>query len=367
MPVITKPTLVLDKERCLANIRRMSLKAEKHHLLFRPHFKTHQSRIIGRWFRDAGVTRITVSSVTMARYFALDGWKDITIAFPVNLHELGMINELSQMATVNLLVSSGEKIETIGKQLAQNTGIFVEIDTGYGRSGINASFTDIIRDVIRKIRNTPHLEFSGLLSHTGNTYSAGKREEVLTIHDQALRQLINLRKELSDLAPEFIISIGDTPACCLSDNFSGIDEIRPGNFVFFDLMQVEIGSCTEEQVAVCAVCPVVARYPERNEAIIYGGAVHLSKEFMPGKKGERNYGSVVQWKENGWSSINRQAYLSSLSQEHGKITADAETIKQLEPGMLVGIIPVHSCLTADLMKGYITTTGEEIDHMSRYY
>ena len=31
-------------------------------LSFRPHFKTHQSAEIGSWFRDFGVTRITVSS-----------------------------------------------------------------------------------------------------------------------------------------------------------------------------------------------------------------------------------------------------------------------------------------------------------------
>ena len=30
---------------------------------------------------------------------------------------------------------------------------------------------------------------------------------------------------------------------------------------------------------------------------------------------------------------------------------------------LLGIIPVHSCLTANLMKGYVTLEGERIDHM----
>ena len=34
-------------------------------------------------------------------------------------------------------------------------------------------------------------------------------------------------------------------------------------------------------------------------------------------------------------------------------------------GYLVGIVPVHSCLTANLMKGYLTLEGEEIDHMER--
>jgi D-serine deaminase-like pyridoxal phosphate-dependent protein len=52
---INKPTLVIDKAICMSNIQYMVEKAQKHHLKFRPHFKTHQSATIGNWFRDAGV------------------------------------------------------------------------------------------------------------------------------------------------------------------------------------------------------------------------------------------------------------------------------------------------------------------------
>ena len=59
---IVRPTLILDKEVCLRNIERMAEKAKAKNLLFRPHFKTHQSATVGEWFRDAGITAITVSS-----------------------------------------------------------------------------------------------------------------------------------------------------------------------------------------------------------------------------------------------------------------------------------------------------------------
>ncbi|RLD73544.1 MAG: alanine racemase, partial [Bacteroidetes bacterium] len=80
---IQTPTLILNKALVLENIQFMAEKARKHHLSFRPHFKTHQSAEIGNWFKDAGVDKITVSSVSMAEYFAKHGWKDITIAFPL--------------------------------------------------------------------------------------------------------------------------------------------------------------------------------------------------------------------------------------------------------------------------------------------
>jgi len=33
-----------------------------------------------------------------------------------------------------------------------------------------------------------------------------------------------------------------------------VDEIRPGNFVFYDLMQYRIGSCSVGQIAVAMAC-----------------------------------------------------------------------------------------------------------------
>ena len=42
-PGIFSPALVLDKSKCINNIKRMAEKVSQNHLRFRPHFKTHQS------------------------------------------------------------------------------------------------------------------------------------------------------------------------------------------------------------------------------------------------------------------------------------------------------------------------------------
>jgi D-serine deaminase-like pyridoxal phosphate-dependent protein len=70
---ITKPTLIIDEAQVKANIQKMVKKCILNNIRFRPHFKTHQSIRIGKWFRKEGVRKITVSSVDMARYFAEDG------------------------------------------------------------------------------------------------------------------------------------------------------------------------------------------------------------------------------------------------------------------------------------------------------
>ena len=106
---IIKPTLLLNKEQCLSNISRMYEKAKNSGIHFRPHFKTHNSAFIGNWFRRLGIHSITVSSVSMAKFFSAYGWRDITIAFPVNLPELGQISELAAELNLNILGESSTK------------------------------------------------------------------------------------------------------------------------------------------------------------------------------------------------------------------------------------------------------------------
>jgi D-serine deaminase-like pyridoxal phosphate-dependent protein len=59
------------------------------------------------------------------------------------------------------------------------------------------------------------------------------------------------------------ISIGDTPACSMLEEWGDVDEARPGNFVFYDLTQMTIGSCSAADVGFVVACPVVAVHPAR--------------------------------------------------------------------------------------------------------
>ena len=338
----------------------MVQKANEHKLLFRPHFKTHQSAEIGEWFREAGVTAITVSSLRMAQFFAEYGWDDITIAVPVNIPEIHEINELACKIKLNLLVENKEAIEVLQKFMKWHVGLFIKIDTGSNRTGIRASRTNQIDSLLSKISESPLLEFKGFLSHTGHAYRANSKHEIFNRHFDAILKMKalknNYKKEWSDL----IISIGDTPSCSICNNFDGIDEIRPGNFVFYDLMQLNLGTCTLGDIAVRMACPVVAVHPSRNEVVIYGGAIHFSKESIINIDGKPLFGRIIVKEEDREILLDERNYLSSLFQEHGIIKVMPQNIKLFKPGQIIEILPVHSCLTANLMREYLTTEGEII-------
>lgn len=356
---ITKPTLLINESIARDNIMRMAYKAHQNKIMLRPHFKTHQSADVGRWFLDAGVDKATVSSVDMARYFADAGWKDITIAFPYNPLESEEVEKLAQRIHLNVLIVSKAALDHLNQHVNANLGYFIKVDVGTHRTGIEPHQGEEIKQ-ISESRNPKHV-LTGLLAHAGHAYARLDVIRAQQIFDDSMRAFDMVKEAVG--RKDLMISYGDTPTCSLLENFPGVNELRPGNFVFYDAMQQSFGSCGMGDIAVCMACPVVSIHPERNEAVVYGGAVHFSKDYVT--EGERrHFGKVVRFTREGWRP-EPIAEVNRLSQEHGVLRGSSEFIKSLQLGSLVGILPVHSCLTADLQGYYVSLRGKKLKKLNR--
>ena len=358
---ITKPTLIIDQKKCKQNIEQMVAKAKKHGLLFRPHFKTHQSLDIGHWFKDFGVTKITVSSLTMASYFSKD-WDDITVAFPTNILEIDTINTLAKKITLSLSIENEESVLFLSKHLKHNVNVFLKTDVGYHRTGLNPIDTNTIDTILDIINNNPLLHFVGFLGHSGHTYNCKTKACIKKIHAQSLQVMVFLKKMYAQSYPNLITSLGDTPSCSVSKDFSGIDEIRPGNFVFYDLTQNQIGANSIAQIAVAMASPIVAIHNERSEIVVYCGGVHLSKDRLI-DGGKTIFSKISKKTKTGWGDLISNAYVKSLSQEHGVISMPKDEIVNYNIGDVLMILPVHSCMAANLMESYMTIDGHRISKL----
>jgi len=301
----------------------------------------------------------------MAEYFAKNGWNDITIAFPVNIREIDQINNLTTAIKLNLLVENTETVDFLERNLLNRCDIYVKIDTGAGRCGILPEDTVSLDKMMNKLSQSKKNQFKGFLTHAGHTYNQTSLKVIESIHNNCVIQLNEIKERYKNDFSEIMISVGDTPSCSLISEFSGIDEIRPGNFIFYDLMQYYIGSCNFENIAVVLAVPVVAKNSFRNEITVYGGAVHLSKEFVVSPDNKRTYGAVVNIYEDKWSKPLSDTYIKALSQEHGIIKTNPDIFEQIKIGDLLGIVPVHSCLTADLMRDYYTLGNNKIEMMPK--
>jgi len=352
---LEKPVFIVDPRKARRNLEIMAAKAASSGVAFRPHAKTHQSAAVAEWYRPFGIDRIAVSSLDMACYFQAAGWIDILIAVPVNLHQITAIDALAGSCSLQVLVESETAAARLAADISRPLGVWIEVDTGYHRTGLPIEHRDRIEAVARLLVRNPRLRLNGLLVHDGHTYGAAGREEVGAIFE---RTLGGLRAALEHLAargfPGLRLSFGDTPSCSLMDSFPApISEIRPGNFIFYDLTQAGIGACRTEDIAAAVACPVISVQPERNETILYGGAVHISKEFVLAEHGAACFGRVARLRPDhaGWTDALPGVAVVSLSQEQGIVRGPKEFVDAVRIGDTLVVLPVHACLTANLHGG----------------
>ena len=335
--IFSTPTLVINKAISLKNLDKMIDVANTNNLVLRPHFKTHQSIEIGTWFKEKGVTSITVSSISMAKFFSSE-WNDITIAFPLNILEIDKLNLMIRGNRVKLLIDSLSSLKILDGKLEDSIEVYLKIDVGYNRAGLKVEEKQKIKSIIEFCKTSKKISFLGFLAHFGDSYKSKNKMEIKNVFQKSIEKI----KVLSDSFPNYHISIGDTPTSSIVKKYPGfINEIRPGNFVFYDLAQYKIGSCEIDDIAIR----------------IYGGSVHFSKDRL--RENESDIFGYVYFGEV-WDVSNKIGYIKSLSQEHGIVKLEKEI--DIKIGDQLNIIPVHSCLAVDKM-GKFYTQDEKVEIM----
>ena len=349
---LKRPLFIIDRAKVRRNIERMAVKARQSAVALRPHVKTHQSAAVADWMREFDVKSITVSSVDMAVYFRRAGWDDILISVPVNPHQLPEIDDLAADTDLHVILESPVTARALVMGIRHPLNVWIEIDTGYQRTGIPVDRPDLIARVADVLQGNNRLRFQGLLSHDGQTYAAAGPDEVRSIARASLKAQSEALEILESAGYQDLkLSVGDTPSCSLVDRFPPpVAELRPGNFVFYDLTQARVGACREEDIAAAVACPVIAKYPDRGEFVIYGGGVHISKEALKPAESAASFGKIALFSEGGrsWAESIHGAFVSSLSQEQGTIRGVGGLLDKVQIGDPLAVLPVHACLTANL-------------------
>lgn len=274
---------------------------------------------------------------------------DITIAIPVNLRQFERLDRLAAHSDLHIVVDHPDALAAMA-QLKSKVHIWIEVDTGGRRTGIPIGQEEDIVRLWHQGQSLPRARMEGLLWHDGQFYHSTHQNIKDTWKDN-LNRLTALKDRLTTSGPPPALSAGDTPSTTLLDDLSGVDEIRAGNLVYYDLMQVQAGVCHLDQIAVALAAPVIGHYPHRAQIAVHAGAIHLSKEQLLLDDQQPVFGRMVTFTPEGWTIPDHSAWVSHLSQEHGLIDVPPEYHRHYPIGSLIGILPIHSCLTADAMKG----------------
>jgi D-serine deaminase-like pyridoxal phosphate-dependent protein len=354
------PGLVLDVAKVKRNAEQMSQRVKQFGADLRPHIKTHKCIEVARIQTAGHSGAVTVSTLAEARAFATNGFTKITYAVPIEPGKIAEAIEISRDCELSLItddVDVPDQLNDAAKQANAHLDLFLKVDCGYHRCGVEPT-TREATEIPRRISNASNLRFAGILTHAGHSYNCQTKPELLALakHERDVMAYFGeaLRKEVG---PVPIVSIGSTPTITCVDHLNGIDEVRPGNYIFFDAFQATLGSCSFEDCALTVLASVVHRDRDRRKVIIDAGAIALSKDRGPvGLNPDCGYGKVLDLQGKDLNLT-----VSEMSQEHGAVIAKDENIlDRLRVGSRVRVLANHSCLTSAQHSYYNVLEGDNI-------
>ena len=348
---IPTPSLLLDLDVLERNLARMAGRATALGVALRPHVKTHKCIEVAERQRELGARGITVSTLEEARVFADHGFTDLTWAFPVILSRREEIRELAGRATLRLVVDSEEAVRAL-EDMGLPLHVWLKVDCGYHRAGVDPEAPASV-ELARRIAGSYSLRFDGILTHSGHAYHGKTREEVVAAAEQERQVMADFAERLRQAGTAVPgVSVGSTPAMSVVERLDGITEARPGNYAFYDFMQVGLGSCAVRDCAVTVLASVVSSRPGDSRCVVDAGALALSKDRGLDWTEPPTLGEVFADYEAG--VLSPIARLVALSQEHGILS------KRRPVGTRARILPNHSCLTAACFDEYVGVRGDEV-------
>ena len=352
---LSTPCLLIDLEILERNLRRMALRMRKHRVAMRPHFKTHRSLEIVEIQTELKAVGFTVSTLEEAEVLWEKGYFDITWAFPVPPYPIERLADaLAFSGPLRLVVDSSlavDQLEQYCRRREMKGHVWLKVDCGYHRAGVDPE-GPLLLELGQRLFESDVLVFDGILSHSGHAYDCRGKEALARVAEEERRVMVEAAERLRAHGVKVPgVSIGSTPAMSAIEDLTGITEVRPGNYVFYDYSQVLIGSCGLEDCALTVLSSVVSCQPGASHSVIDAGALSLSKDLGPADMDPQSYGRIFSDYEAKELSERR---IVSLSQEHGIVDGP------LEVGTRLRILPNHSCLAMPNFSSYYVMRGDRL-------
>lgn len=371
---LSTPCLLIDDARLRRNLARMREKATASEVRLRPHAKTHKSVALARRQAKRGAGGLTVATVGEAETFVDADFDDMRIAYGVvgrAKHErlLGLMDRarLSFCVDTHAGAEAASAVYAVHDRVAE---VLMEIDVGHGRCGVPWDEATATVDLARRITELPGLQLAGILTHAGQAYHGPRGDET---PEDALRRVSNEERDrmlevaarlhaadVPGVAPErFEISIGSTPSMRFFRNRTHaglrITEIRPGNYVFHDAMQVGLGAATLDDCALTVLATVISARRDGEDTRLY---LDAGKKVVTTDTGYGTTGYGVLLRDPATRTPMAGTRLVGLSEEHGWVRAAADAPPRV--GDRIQLVPNHACVTVHTQAAMHLVDGDEV-------
>jgi D-serine deaminase-like pyridoxal phosphate-dependent protein len=351
------PCVLIEQARVHRNIDRMQSAVDAGERRLRPHTKTHKSIALARKQLSRGAVGICCAKLGEAEVFAAEGFDDIRVAYPLNPANFSRVLALLDRTRLSFildhpLVARGwsQALEASGRAVE----ILVKVDVGLHRCGIDPDDPSAAQ-LVADIAAMPGLQFRGLLSHAGHAYGAASADEAAAIARAECSTLTALASRVEQLGFAVDeISVGATPTARFSALLDGVTELRPGNYVYYDRMQVALGTASWEDCALTVLARAVTMHADR--IILDCGSKTLSSDVVRGPGSHPGYGAVLTDLHS--SAPDDSLVIERLSEEHAVVKTTRP--HSAKPGDLMRVVPNHSCVVSNLVDHVWLVDGERV-------
>lgn len=331
------PALLIDLGAARRNIEAV-LRLTAGPARWRPHVKTAKVPEVLALYARAGVRRFKCATTREAHVLAevlrAESTPNGDVLLAHHLHGRGLerLAELSEAwpeVTFSTLVESVEQVA----EAPPGVGLFVDLDLGMGRTGIDVDETDEIRAIARAAGD----RFRGLHAYDGHRLEEDLGERARLVH-ASYDRLVELASALreADLGPAEVVTAG-TPAFPAALQHVGlatlpgsVHRVSPGTVVYHDLRSVEQLPDLDAEFAVTVLTRVASR-PGADRVTCDAGSKAVEGS------GPGRIARVVGRPE-----------LEVLGQSEEHTVLRAPEGSRPERGELLRLVPGHVCPTVNL-------------------
>ena len=345
------PSLRIDLDRLERNLEEMAAAVSDSGLKLRPHIKSHKMVEIARRQMDLGAVGLSTAKLSEAEALAAAGLKDLFVCYPlIGAAKLRRLRALSREVKLMTIVDSAPGARDLASTMAGEAKpleVLLKVDVGMHRVGVSEEHA---LDLAALVSKSPGLRLRGVCIHEGSTYAEPNPERRIAIaHEQAGR-VVKVAQQLRSHGHDIeIVSSGATPGVHATLSVEGLTETRPGNYVFYDAMQVALGVADLDHCALSVISTVVSHAaPDR--AVIDAGSKTLTMD-----RGAHGTGLLEGY---GFIPDKRGLVIENLSEEHGWLSlADGATVTI---GEYLDIVPNHACPVVNNFDRAIVTRKDQV-------
>lgn len=368
------PCLLVEQSRLRENLQRMQKKADANGAMLRPHVKTHKSVALARMQIGAGASGIATAKVGEAETFVEAGIDDVRLAYTiVGDDKYQRLLDLMDDARISFCVDTLEGARQASAFFNERGGpvdVLLEVNSGLNRCGVDPTDSRSL-DIAREVASLPGLRLIGILTHAGHAYNGPhdgetSREALVRVSNHERNVMLAFAVLLRDaripnVEPgTFEISVGSTPTMRYFENRNldgfEITEIRPGNYIFNDAMQVGLEVADLNECALTVLTTVISRHRVRSgqERLF----VDAGKKVMTSDTGYRTDGFGTLLYNARVMERLPHAHVTGLSEEHGWIEVSGGST--FDVGDRIRLVPNHACTTMNTQDRFYIVEGENI-------